>query len=125
MPEEQIPDAIREFIARHIDSVGQLEALLLLRGNPDERWNAAQVASRLYISDREAQELLARLCEHGFIACDADVYRYACKSADQQAMVDDLAAFYARHLIPVTNMIHAKTRRIREFANAFRVRKDR
>jgi hypothetical protein len=40
-------------------------------------------------------------------------------------MIARLADVYARHLIPVTNLIHSKPRRIREFADAFKLRKDR
>jgi hypothetical protein len=40
-------------------------------------------------------------------------------------MVDRLADAYARHLIPVTNLIHGKPRRLREFSDAFKIRKDR
>jgi hypothetical protein len=35
-----------------------------------------------------------------------------------------VAALYAANLIPVTNLIHAKPSRIREFADAFKLRKD-
>ncbi len=52
------------------------------------------------------------------------MYRYECASEARQK-VDRLASVYSRHLIPVTNMIHAKPRRIREFADAFKFRKDR
>jgi hypothetical protein len=38
MTDEVIPADIKNFIARHIDSVIQLEALLLLRACPDETW---------------------------------------------------------------------------------------
>lgn len=34
--DELIPVDLRDFILRHIDSVSQLEALLLLRAKPDE-----------------------------------------------------------------------------------------
>jgi hypothetical protein len=40
-------------------------------------------------------------------------------------VVDRLADAYARHLIPITNLIHDKQRRIREFADAFRIRTGR
>ena len=125
MADESIPGDLREFILRHIDSIGQLEALLLLRAHPNVDWDVKQVAARLYVREAEVGEILARLCADGFLTCHEDVYRYACDSADRQEMVDRLAAAYSRHLIPVTNMIHAKPRRIREFADAFRFRKDR
>lgn len=37
MTAEFIPDDIAEFIIEKIDSVGQLEALLLLRSSPEEK----------------------------------------------------------------------------------------
>jgi hypothetical protein len=40
-------------------------------------------------------------------------------------MVDRLAHTYSRHLIQVTNLIHTKPRRLREFADAFKIRKER
>jgi hypothetical protein len=40
-------------------------------------------------------------------------------------MVERLAGSYANHLIQVTNLIHGKPRRLREFADAFKLRKDR
>ena len=41
-------------------------------------------------------------------------------------LVGRLARFYGTHLIPVTNLIHGKpVSRIREFADAFKLRKDR
>lgn len=125
MADEPVPDDLREFILRHIDSVAQLEALLLLRENPDEDWDVARTAKRLYASEPEVAEVLARLCADGLLSCDAEIYRYDGQHVQQSAIVDRLAAVYARHLVPVTNMIHAKPRRIREFAAAFRFRKDR
>jgi hypothetical protein len=40
-------------------------------------------------------------------------------------MIDRLAESYAKQLIPITNLIHGKPRRIRQFADAFKFRKDR
>jgi len=125
MADEIIPGDLRDFILRHIDSIGQLEALLLLRAHPDDDWDVKQTAARLYANDGEVAEILARLCADGLLCCNEGLYRYACQSPDQKAMVDRLADAYSRHLIAVTNMIHAKPRRIREFADAFRFRKDR
>jgi hypothetical protein len=125
MADEIIPDDLRDFILRYIDSIGQLEALLLLRTHADQAWDVQRAAARLYAGETEAAEFLARLCADGLLCCSDGLYRYGCQSPDQQTMVDRLAEAYARHLIPVTNLVHAKPRRIREFADAFRFRKDR
>jgi len=125
MADEAVPDDLRDFILRHIDSVAQLEALLLLRANPDENWTAAQTAGRLYVGEQEVTRMLVRLCADGLLQCREGVFRYAPEPATLAATVDRLADLYTRHLVPVTNLIHAKPRRIRQFADAFKLRKDR
>ena len=128
MIEELIPDDIRQFILSSIDSIAQLEALLLLRGHPQEAWNVAAVARRLYITEHEALPLLAHLCEQGLVVLrdpKATEFAYQPQSDQLTQLVDRLAELYAKHLVPVTNLIHSKPRtRIQEFADAFRLRKD-
>jgi len=125
MADDIIPGDLRDFILRYVDSIGQLEALLLLRTHANEEWDIKRTAARLYSSEAEVAESLGRLCADGLLGCNEDRYRYAPQSSDLQSMVDRLATAYAKHLIPVTNMIHAKPRRIREFAEAFKFRRDR
>ena len=125
MMDDLVPDDLRDFILKHIDSVAQLEALLLLRANSAESWDTPGTAKRLYVGEDETAEILTRLCAHGLLTCQEGLYRYAPGGDDQRVMVDRLADVYARHLIPVTNIVHSKPRRIREFADAFRFRKDR
>ena len=121
---DPIPAEVRDFIFRHIDSVAQLEALLLIRSNPHEIWDIPRTAKRLYTTHQEVAEALARLCDDGLLSVAEGRYRDNA-SREQRILVDQLAAVYSRHLIPVTNMIHAKPRRIRQFADAFKFRKDR
>jgi hypothetical protein len=126
MTEDPFPSNIRQFILRSIDSVAQLEALLLLRANPQQKWNIPSVAKRLYITEQETAPLLANLCEQGLVVLNKpDEYTYQPASADLTQMVDSLAEIYAKHLVPVTNLIHSKPRtRMQEFADAFRIRKE-
>ena len=65
MTEEPIPDDIRQFILRSIDSIAQLEALLLLRANPQETWDVHVIARRLYITEQETSVLLTGLTSRG------------------------------------------------------------
>ena len=125
MVDDVIASDLKDFILGHIDSVAQLEALLMLRANPDKSWDVARTARRLYIGERDTAEALAGLSSLGLLSRDGDSYRYAELSAAQVAMMDRLAEAYARHLIPVTNIIHRKPRRIREFADAFKFKKER
>jgi hypothetical protein len=124
MAEDLIPEDVRDFVNKNIDSIAHLEALLLLRGEAHERWTADSAARRLYISQKETASVLSRLCQLGLLANEDQVFRYSCKDPVLERMVARLAELYARHLIPVTNLIHAKPSKIRAFADAFKLRKD-
>ncbi|HML41774.1 MAG TPA: hypothetical protein PKE13_02480 [Hyphomicrobium zavarzinii] len=125
MSENPVPLDLQDFILRHIDSIAQIEALLLLRRHEEEVWDVTSTARRLYISEQSTEEILANLCNDGLLACGDGIYRYAARSPEIEQMVARLAETYKSNLIAVTNIIHSKPRRIREFANAFKLRKDR
>jgi hypothetical protein len=119
---EPVPDDIKDLIQRHIDSVAQLEALLFLRNHSTDSWALATIAGRLYAPEEEIARALVQLSEDGFVRREREGYRFEC-SEDQRKRVDRLAQAYARHLIPITNLIHAKPRNIRQFSDAFKFRK--
>jgi hypothetical protein len=125
MADDPIPADLRDFILRFIDSVAHLEALLLLRASPQTNWEAPAVAARLYTSAEQAGEVLAQLCNERLLVCVDGQYRYEGQAPEHIAMIDRLADSYAKQLIPITNLIHSKPRRIRQFADAFKFRKDR
>jgi len=124
MVDDGIPAELRDFITKSIDSVAQLEALLLLRNNADETWDVAQLTRRLYVHETEAAAILAHLVEQGFVIAQDGSYRYD-RQGKQVAVVDQLAEAYARQLIPITNIIHSKPRGIRAFADAFKIKRDK
>jgi hypothetical protein len=124
MAREALPAELREFLTRNIDSIAQLEALLLLRSAPDSVWGGRDTAARLYVSEREALEALSHLAMLGLLARSDECYRYAPQSDTLSGVVDILADSYRHHLIPITNLIHAKPRRILQFADAFKLKKD-
>ena len=124
MVDDGIPAELRDFIAKSIDSVAQLEALLLLRANPETSWDVVQLARRLYVNEAEAAGILAHLVEQGFAVEQDGSYRYD-RLTKPAATIARLADAYARQLIPITNLIHAKPRGIRAFADAFKIKRDK
>jgi hypothetical protein len=128
MTDDPIPNDVKAFLLQHIDSIAQLEALLLLRADSELAWSADTLAKRLYIPVQETAEVVARLCADGFLVSTGSeplLYQYQCTSSEQARMVDLVAECYARYLIPVTHLIHTKPRtRVQEFADAFRLRKE-
>jgi hypothetical protein len=125
MTDDPVPDDVRRFILEHIDSVAQLEALLLLRKHGERSWSAQDVAGRLYIGAVAAGDILAQLAGEGLCATGDGFYRYEPGDADRRILIDRLANTYALYLIAVTNLIHEKPLRIRQFADAFKFRKDK
>jgi hypothetical protein len=129
MAENVIPGRVREFIIENIDSVAELEALLLLRQEPQARWTVPALAGRLYTSPEQAEEVMAKLHLRGLSEVNDDTppsYRYQPASAQLDGVVGELSEAYSRYLIPVTNLIHSKPRtRIRQFADAFKLGKRR
>jgi hypothetical protein len=123
-----IPDDIAQFIIEKIDSVAQLEALLLLRNSAEEPWTVEALARRLYIEEKQTAELLNRLCAQGFaiaIAGETPLYQYRPISTELREVLDRLVEIYSKHLVPVTNLVHSKPKtRVQEFADAFKFRKD-
>ncbi|CUS39134.1 hypothetical protein [Candidatus Nitrospira nitrificans] len=119
-----IPRDVGLFILKRIDSIAQLEAVLLLRQSPDTWWECKEVADRLYIPEKNCAPILAGLCGQGLLVCVNEqtkpVYRYRPDTGDLREMVDRLAYYYSKHLVPVSNLVHAKARtRIEGFARAF------
>ena len=123
MPDSVIPEDVRVFISKNIDSIAQLEGLLLLRANPEALYNVAAITERLYTSDT----LLNDLYERGLIGQnESSEYFYQPQSPELAAMVEKLSDIYSRYLLAVTHFIHSKSKsRVQEFANAFRIRKDK
>lgn len=126
-----LPDDVRRFLLASVSSIPYLEALLLLRSQPETRWSARQVAQRLYVSEKRAQELLAELEAAGVVEKalpDGPQFRYQPASGELRQMLDGLAEVYAHHLVEVTHLIHSKgdkrEQRAQKFADAFRWRKD-
>lgn len=128
MPDSVIPGDVRGFILENIDSIAQLEGLLLLRADPQLGYKAGTIAERLYITESEADFLLSQLVERGLLIKDdkTQLYSYQPKSEELRDMIKKLSDIYSHYLLAVTHLVHSKSKsRVQEFANAFRIRKEK
>lgn len=124
MAQEHIAEDLQRFIAAHIDSIAHIEALMLLQLTAPTGWTPSALADRIYADEGTATSVLRRLHADGLAVLIDDRYRFECESADKESMVLRLLEAYRVFLIPVTNLIHAKPLKIRQFADAFKLRKD-
>lgn len=119
-----IPDDVRRFILTSIPSVPYLEALLQLRSEPGISWDAPSLARRLYLPQPRAAELLQQLADAHFAAAAGNGWQWA-PEPDDSERIAALAAAYTDNLLGVTELIHSREdRRARQFADAFRWRKE-
>ncbi|HKW14436.1 MAG TPA: hypothetical protein VJS69_08125 [Candidatus Krumholzibacteria bacterium] len=129
MTDEVIPAEVQQFIVKRIDNIAQLETLLIMAGHARESWTVPSLVRRLYISEADTVAVLAHLRAQGLIVAEEGSppkFRFQPESDDLMGLVSQTAAIYARHLVPVTNLIHSKmTTRIRQFADAFKLRKEK
>ena len=129
MSRAEISEDIRRFILTSVPSVPYLEAILLLRTDPDMAWDVRRMAARLYVAERQAAELLAALAAAGIARGedhgDTTLFRYAPATAELRERLDALAQVYLTNLVGVTDLIHSRLdKRAQQFADAFRLRKD-
>ena len=129
MTQDDLPEAVKSFIASHIDSAVQLELLLLTHRTKGSTWNAATVSAELKIDAGWAGSQLAHLCDQGLLSCTTEptpVYEYGPRTAELDAAVAALAEAYADRRVSVISLIYSKpTDNLRAFADAFRLRKER
>lgn len=125
MTEDGISPEVCDFLLASIDSVAEMEALLLLRESPDRDWDAAVLADRLYIREAEGAKILEHLVQCELAAKTGAGFRYHVPDAGRRRLVDGLADSHARFLVPLTRLIHEKASGVRKFADAFKFRKDR
>jgi hypothetical protein len=128
MPREPLPDDVRRYIVTSVASVPYLEAMLLLRNEPDQPWDVSRVARRLYMDEQRAGELLTLLRQSGVLRVVEEqppAYSYAPATDELRQMIDRVANAYAANLVEVTHLIHSTMdRKAQQIADAFRFRKD-
>jgi hypothetical protein len=121
----EIAETVTRFIADHISSVVQLEALLLLRS--DRRgWTADDLSRELRIDHDGALAQLERLASAALLVRDErtpSTYRYAPASESLARVVEELAAAYDERRVTIIGLIYSKpTDSLQVFADAFRFR---
>jgi len=127
--EEGISPEVKSFITQHIDSVVQLEILLLLHARREQAFNADEISRELRVDRAWVEGQLSNLCGRGLLNCSDQtppLYQYAPRDNKLSAAVDALAREYAQRRVTVISLIFSKpVDKIQAFADAFRIRKDK
>lgn len=129
MPEETPgKQQVDRFIMDEIDSVPQLEALLLIWNNRPKNWSSKDMAKALYVSPDMAREVLQHLAQRRLIQevpRSSGQYAFLSESKDRDNLLESVDSTYRKELVRVSTMIHSKgSPALRDFARAFRFKKD-
>jgi hypothetical protein len=124
----EIPEPVLRFLSEMIDSVPQLEALLLLAEDPNRSWDCDELASRIYVAREGCIDLLEPLRRRGLVVADETDrhrYRYSATWDPSGARLAEVAAAYRAQLVRISTLIHAKApAAIREFAASFNLKRE-
>jgi hypothetical protein len=117
-----------EFVQENIDSVPQLEALILLWNSRPMWWTSEELASRLYVPLDRVGGLLRDLVRMQMAAeseTEPPKFSYYSRSKDQDAMMMLVDEAYRRDLVRISTMLHEKASpAVRDFARAFRFKRE-
>ena len=121
-------DDVHRFLLNQVDSVPQMEALLLLWETRPRRWTPDELCGRLYIDSETLEAMMGRLVQRRLLNTvdgGAAAYFYEPGSAERDRLLEAVCVGYRKNLVLATTIIHSKASlSVREFARAFKLRKD-
>jgi len=129
MPDPNSRIDVYDYILEKIDSVPHLEAIILLWNSRPVGWTAEELASRLYLAAEKVAELLNDLIRRRLVQRMEGTpqrFSYLPGSDEQNEWMYKVDVAYRRELVRISTMLHSKTSSsVREFARAFRIKKDK
>jgi hypothetical protein len=124
----EISAAVSRFIDERIDSVPQLETLLMMKDEPQRDWDVGEVAARTYVPIAEAARVLEALHRRALISPvgTGGGFRFAPGDGRERELIDEVARTYRANLTRIATIIHEKPpASLKEFARAFDMTKER
>ena len=129
MPDPGPETDVYEYILEKIESVPHLEAVILLWNSRPVGWTAEELASRLYVPADKTADILQDLIRQQFIQQtpgSPSRFSYLPRSEEQNEWMFRVDTAYRREIVRISTMLHSKASpSVREFARAFRFKKDR
>jgi len=122
-----IPAAVLQFVLKRIESVAELETLLIMSADETRAWSVEDIATRIYVAAPSAAAILHALQQRRLIQSSDDGirFRFSPASDEERQTVLQTANAYRTHLIPIATLIHRKASvPVQEFARAFSLKKD-
>ncbi len=107
-PDVELTRTAELLIARHVDSVGALDLLLLLHGGRDRDWSVAECCAALRCPEPWAEEQIARLVATGLVVETAPGRLRYQRGRRYGAAVDEIARARRRNRAELIRLIFAR-----------------
>jgi hypothetical protein len=124
---DDFPNELKQFLSLHIESLAQLETLLVLQRDSKRAWTADELARELYITADMCRGICADLVNRRLVIFgdSPDRYRYAPADPKVDQLVGQLAQFYRERRVAVITAIYSgPVNKVQTFADAFRLRRE-
>lgn len=120
----ELPEEILRFLDQ-IESLEHLEILLLMRTEGARALEPVAVSLAVGIPESKVERRLEELRSRGLLAKEGRSYRYAPGKPEDAEVISRLADAYRERRLTVIHAVSERAlRRLRQFADAFRVRRD-
>jgi hypothetical protein len=121
-----LPLDTKSFITRHIQSVEQLEILLLLAKTRPRTWTATALSRETRSNETAVTHSVGRLVDTGLAIRAGDAYQFQTESPELAEQTDLLAVIYHHRMAKVIEFIYQRPDfQIADFSEAFKFRKRR
>jgi hypothetical protein len=120
-----LPQDVHQFLHQNIESVEQLEVLLLLWRTPERGWTSEEVATAVYSHPTSVIRRLGMMLGQGLLReREPGCYQYAPRTAELHQTVTRLEHTYRERRVAVITLIASKpVENVRAFSDAFRIRR--
>lgn len=129
MAADDIPEEVKRFMTEYINSLFQLETLLLLYEKKEVDWSVEDTDRQLHMGSQLAGKLLADLHARGLLSLRETpdrLYRYSPSTVQLDQAVSALAMAYKERRVSVISFLFSRPLdKVRSFADAFRFRRDK
>jgi hypothetical protein len=127
---DPIPQDIARFMRANIESLEQLELLRVLSEDPTKEWQPEPLGREAQANPQAAASHLAALSSRGLLTIitrgSETLYRHGCGSPGLDKMLSRLLQLYKERPVTMIRLVYTQaTDRLRAFADAFRVRKEK
>ena len=115
---------VDRFILDEIDSVPHIEALLILWNSRPRALSVEELAGLLFLPQDRTRQILEELQQRSLVVSAETGSSYN-PAYPRDHLMADVDRIWRRELVRVSTMIHSKASpAVREFARAFRFKKD-